>query len=273
MTGALNMDGNNILGSGHITMSPQRTLTFGSVDNAQEATLVGSLGGSNSGATWYNSETGQLKYWDGTEAKVLTAGGDIGDATAISKGLVQIGDGLAVAAGVVSIDTDGVTEAKIADGAVTVAKLANNAVATAKIADGAVTGIKIADESIGLTHLRSNAVTKAKLSAAGAGTAGQVLGTDGTHLVWQSPSNPVAICNYTSNTSNSMPVNATCPAGQFIVTGGCKSSSPVTMRASHPTVAGASTIPSGPATNATAWHCFFSETNANNTAVALCCGP
>ncbi len=54
---------------------------------------------------------------------------------------------------------------------------------TLSIADGGVTGAKIADGAVGSTQLGTQAVTKAHLAASG-GTAGQVLGTDGTNLVW-----------------------------------------------------------------------------------------
>ena len=40
--------------------------------------------------------------------------------------------------------------------------------------------------AIGSTHIQDNAVTKDLLSATG-GTSGQVLGTDGSNLVWQNP--------------------------------------------------------------------------------------
>jgi hypothetical protein len=53
------------------------------------------------------------------------------------------------------------------------------------LADGAVTTQKIADQAVGAADLANAAVTKAKLAAAG-GAAGQVLGTDGSALVWQS---------------------------------------------------------------------------------------
>jgi len=65
----------------------------------------------------------------------------------------------------------------IAPGGVTNSMLADNAVTTTKIADG----------QIGESDLASGAVTKSKLSAAG-GFNGQMLGTDGASLVWQTAS-------------------------------------------------------------------------------------
>ena len=71
MTGDITMGGNQVLGAGHITQATQSTITIGAYTNAEEATLVGSLGGANAGATWYNSDSGDIKYWDGTAASVL----------------------------------------------------------------------------------------------------------------------------------------------------------------------------------------------------------
>ncbi|HPC83332.1 MAG TPA: hypothetical protein P5234_08120 [Thermoanaerobaculaceae bacterium] len=80
----------------------------------------------------------------------LTGGGTTGTVT------LDVGAGAGI-----QVDANTVG---LADGGVSTAKLANSAVTSAKIADGAV--------------------TKDKLSASG-GTSGQVLGTDGTNLVWQ----------------------------------------------------------------------------------------
>jgi hypothetical protein len=54
------------------------------------------------------------------------------------------------------------------------------ALTSATLPAGNVTG------TIGTAQLANNAVTQAKLSPASGGTAGKVLGTDGTNLVWQS---------------------------------------------------------------------------------------
>ena len=80
-----------------------------------------------------------------------------------------------------------VTTPKLADAAVTTAKIAGNAVTTAQIADSSVGSAKIIDGSIGPQDLANGSITKAKLSATG-GTSGQVLGTDGSSLAWQTVS-------------------------------------------------------------------------------------
>jgi hypothetical protein len=91
----------------------------------------------------------------------LTGGGTSGNV------ILNVGTGAGIAV------TDNAVS--IADGGVTTAKLADNAVNSAKIADG----------QVGTSDLANGAVTKPKLSASG-GTSGQVLGTDGTNVVWQS---------------------------------------------------------------------------------------
>lgn len=53
-----------------------------------------------------------------------------------------------------------------------------------------VTSAMITDGAVAAPDLASSSVTKSKLSAAG-GTAGQVLATDGSNLVWQAPSTGV----------------------------------------------------------------------------------
>lgn len=77
MTGAITMGGNDLLGTGHITMSPQKTITLGTYTMAQETTLITTLTAAHKGASWYNSTTNELKVWDGTAAVAqayLTAG-------------------------------------------------------------------------------------------------------------------------------------------------------------------------------------------------------
>ncbi|HUK13266.1 MAG TPA: hypothetical protein VLW17_08180, partial [Thermoanaerobaculaceae bacterium] len=65
--------------------------------------------------------------------------------------------------------------------------IANGGVGSPQLASGAVTGQKVAAGAIGTDHLANGAVTKPKLAATG-GTNGQVLGTDGSALTWQTPS-------------------------------------------------------------------------------------
>lgn len=64
-TGGINLNGNDLLATGHVTMSPLKTLTLGSLTTSQETTLAGTLSAANAGATWYNSTDKALKFWNG----------------------------------------------------------------------------------------------------------------------------------------------------------------------------------------------------------------
>ncbi len=76
LTGSLNMNGNNILGAGHITLSPGTTINLGTYDNAAETALVSlPLTSADKGKTWFNTTTNEIRYWDGTTAKTLGVAG------------------------------------------------------------------------------------------------------------------------------------------------------------------------------------------------------
>ncbi|MCB9072695.1 MAG: tail fiber domain-containing protein [Bdellovibrionaceae bacterium] len=91
----------DLLSTGHIAMSAQRSFRFGLYDNAQQASLVGTpLTAGQAGTTWYNSTTNKLMYWDGTTAQqVMDASGassnvnaNTGSAAAPSISFVSEGD-------------------------------------------------------------------------------------------------------------------------------------------------------------------------------------
>lgn len=71
MLGNINMGGQQILATGHVTMSPLSTITVGKYDNVDQATLIGGMNASNKGAVWYNSNTNKLMHWDGAAAKTV----------------------------------------------------------------------------------------------------------------------------------------------------------------------------------------------------------
>ncbi|MGE3757861.1 MAG: beta strand repeat-containing protein, partial [Pseudobdellovibrionaceae bacterium] len=140
LTGALTMSGQNILATGHITMSPEMTINLGTYDNTQEDALDDGLGLADKGKFWYNTSSNQLKFWNGTavvalgsagsgiqsfngatgnnqtlqlgtagNAPAISAAGDvhtlnIPEASNTAKGVMSTGAGLTAASGVVAPD-------------------------------------------------------------------------------------------------------------------------------------------------------------------------
>lgn len=68
MAGTITMGGNQILSTGHVTMNTQSTITIGRYTTVQETILTASLTTANKGATWFNTTTNRLMYWNGTQA-------------------------------------------------------------------------------------------------------------------------------------------------------------------------------------------------------------
>lgn len=64
MTGAIDLDSNNLLKSGDITMSATKSLKIGEFSQVQEDALA--LIAGHRGTTWYNYDLAALRFWDGT---------------------------------------------------------------------------------------------------------------------------------------------------------------------------------------------------------------
>ena len=70
MSGALNMDGSDVKSVGNIGMAASKTLLL-----SNHATDPTGLTAADKGKTWFNSQTNQVKYWDGSNAQALGVSG------------------------------------------------------------------------------------------------------------------------------------------------------------------------------------------------------
>lgn len=117
-----------------------------------------------SGSTLTAADT-SARGVDGTAASSHASGATIypcvtaTDLDEANAAAVWITDGLA----------SGFFDPSVADDAVTTAKIANGAVTTAKIADDAITTAKIAAGAVGTTDIADNAITTAKIAAGAVG--------------------------------------------------------------------------------------------------------
>ncbi len=103
-----------------------------------------------------------------------------------------------------TIANDAITSAKILDGsvqnqdiaanAITTSKVANGTVTTSKMADSAISGLKLLTYAVTDRHIADGAVTLPKINSSGA-TNGQVLGFNGSSIVWTTLSAPSVITN------------------------------------------------------------------------------
>ena len=70
VTGALNLNANDLINAGNIQMAASKTLAL-STNSADPSGLAAS----DVGKTWFNSTTNQIKYWNGSAAVALGAAG------------------------------------------------------------------------------------------------------------------------------------------------------------------------------------------------------
>jgi hypothetical protein len=78
MSGAIDMGSQNITNAGYLTQAAGKYLGLGSYTDAAETTLVtGTLtpgGNSFKGATWFNSDSNVIRYWNGTSTVAIATG-------------------------------------------------------------------------------------------------------------------------------------------------------------------------------------------------------
>ena len=174
MGGNINMNGQQILNAGHVTLQNLSTITLGKFTNAQETTLVGTLGVGNKGATWYNSTTDKIMYWDGNSAEAVGAGAGTGDieevATAAGSALTGgVTSGVATLAVVVdglTIEVNGTNQLQVRDSGVTGIKLGADSVNSSKILDGSIVNADInAAAAIAWSKINKTGATAADVGA------------------------------------------------------------------------------------------------------------
>lgn len=98
MSGALNMNGQNLTNSGYITMNANTSLHL-----SNNATTPGGLVVADKGKIWFNSTTNKMEYWDGSAVKIVGDGGSASDLTSIT------GTGIVVRNGASNYSTLGTT--------------------------------------------------------------------------------------------------------------------------------------------------------------------
>ncbi|MBY0315286.1 MAG: hypothetical protein K2Q26_07190 [Bdellovibrionales bacterium] len=131
MAGNINLNGNQLLNAGHITLQNLSTVTLGKFNTAQETTLVGTLTVGNKGATWYNTDTDKLMYWDGNSAETVGNGSGAGDiesvatnaGSALTGGAMSGAVTLSVVTDATTIETNGSNQLQVKDSGITNAKI------------------------------------------------------------------------------------------------------------------------------------------------------
>ncbi|MBY0316402.1 MAG: hypothetical protein K2Q26_12820, partial [Bdellovibrionales bacterium] len=174
MAGNINMNGNQLLNAGHMTLQNLSTITLGKFDSTQETALVGTLAIGNKGATWYNSTTDKIMYWDGNSAEVVGNGSGAGDiegivtnaGSALSGGATSGTSTLAVVVDGATMEVNGSNQLQVRDGGISGVKLSASAVDSSKIADGSIVdGDVNASAAIAWTKINKTGATAADVGA------------------------------------------------------------------------------------------------------------
>ncbi|WP_413942835.1 hypothetical protein [Bdellovibrio sp. HCB-162] len=180
MSGAIDMNSNNLTNIGYMTMSANKSLHLS--NNAADPT---GLTAADTGKVWYNSTTNQIKYWNGTSAVVVGVAGtgvqSINGDTTNSQNLAPLSSansyGFTTAGGthtlsIPSASTGGVTAGTISNSDYT---NFNNKLGTASTFSGDVSGTS---STISVDKIKGKAV------APGAYASGQVFRYDSAAGNW-----------------------------------------------------------------------------------------
>ncbi|MEK2645808.1 tail fiber domain-containing protein [Bdellovibrio sp. BCCA] len=180
MSGAIDMNSNNLTNIGYMTMSANKSLHLS--NNTSDPT---GLTAADTGKVWYNSTTNQIKYWNGTAAVVVGVAGSgvqsINGDTANAQSLAPVSSansyGFTTAGGthtlsIPSASTGGVTAGTISNTEYT---NFNNKLGTASTFSGDVSGTS---STMSVDKIKGKAVVP------GAYASGQVLRYDSAAGNW-----------------------------------------------------------------------------------------
>lgn len=109
MSGAINMNGQNLTLTGFITMNPSKSLHLSNNASDPAGLVV-----ADKGKVWFNSTTNEIKYWDGAAVKVVEASGVGNYITSLTGDVTAAGPGAAGA----TISANAITTGKILDGTI-----------------------------------------------------------------------------------------------------------------------------------------------------------
>jgi len=135
MTGSINMNSQDILYAGHVSMVAGSTLHLGTYNTGLESSMTIGLSGMDAGKIWYNTDNNSLRIWNGVAAQDVS------------------GNGITDLTGDVMASGPGSSAASISAGAVTTSKIANDAITSSKINSTGVmvNRLLITDNSTGNT--------------------------------------------------------------------------------------------------------------------------
>ncbi len=187
-TDNLDFNSQNVLNTGHITVSPQYTINLGAFTSAQEIAYEGTLGAGDVGSVWYNTDTDQIKLWTnatnalvvaslGNEAGFAMAADSVPNCTSTQKLQMSVGPTYAWSCVAESGDIDSVVTSGtsglsggVASGTVTLqvevdgTTLEINGSNDLQVRDGGITSSKVALNTLVADDIAADAITASELA-------------------------------------------------------------------------------------------------------------